>query len=42
VDIEGIVAEEVTKVMDMRELAKKAKPAKDLEKAKENFQASQW
>jgi len=28
--------------MDVRELAKKAEQAKDLEKAKEDFQASQW
>jgi len=36
------VAEAVAAVMDMRELTKQAKQAKDLEKAKEDFQASQW
>ena len=41
-DIKSIVAKAVAATMDARELTNKAEPPKELEKAKEDFQASQW
>ena len=41
-DIKSIVAEDVAAAMDTRELANKSEQAKDSEKAKQDFQASQW
>ena len=40
-DIMSIIAEAVAAAMDARELANKAEQAKDLEKAKEDFQVGQ-
>ena len=41
-EIKSIVAKAVAATMDARELANKFEQPKDLEKAKEHFQASQW
>ena len=41
-DIKSIIAKAVAATMDERELANKAEQAKDAEKAKGDFQASQW
>jgi len=41
-DIKCIVAKAVAATMDARELANKAEKVKELEKANEDFQPSQW
>ena len=41
-DIQSIIAKAVAATMDARELANKVDQAKELEKANEDFQASQW
>jgi len=40
--IKGIVVEAVAAAMDVRELAKKDKQAKDSEKARKDFQTGCW
>ena len=41
-DIKSLVAEAMAAVMDAREVAKKAKQAKEPEKTEMDFQAGQW